>query len=92
MEKWVPGTVKRLADTSRSYIVKVSGGQEYRRNCRYLRKGPSQPAASVYTDDDKNIVMQPAEQSAVEESRETQAQEFPQTSSGRTIRTPARYQ
>ena len=27
-DKWVPGTVKRLADTPRSYIVRTPGGQE----------------------------------------------------------------
>ena len=26
-DKWVPGTVKRLADTTRSYIVWTPGGQ-----------------------------------------------------------------
>ena len=90
--KWVPGTVKGLADTPRSYIVRVPGGQELRRNRRHLRKGSLQPAASVHTDDDDDIAMQPAERSVVEDPSETQAQEFSQTSRGRTIRTPARYQ
>jgi len=30
VNKWVPGTVKRLADTPRSYIVRLPGAQEYR--------------------------------------------------------------
>ena len=91
-DKWVSGTVKRLADTPRSYIVRTPDGQEYHRNCRHLRKAPSQPAAAIDTDDNNNVTTQPVEQAVVEEPSEIQPQEFPQTSRGHTIHTPARYQ
>ena len=93
-DKWVPGTVKRLADTPRSFILRTPGGQEYRRNRRHFRKAPlaSQPAAAIDSDDDNNFTTQPVEQAVVQEPSETQPQEFPQTSRGCTIHTPARYQ
>ena len=88
--EWIPGTVKRLAGTPRSYIVEGPGGREYQRNRRHLRKAPQFPITSGVDDDNDDTTTQPAEQETVEQPDSPPPPGV--TSSGRTIRVPSRYQ
>ena len=71
--EWVPGTVKGLAGTPRSYIVvgPAAGGREYQQNCRHLRKTVQYPTKSTDVDDD-DIAIQPVVQEALEQPSVTQ--------------------
>lgn len=61
------GTVKRLADTPRSYIVEGLSGQEYCRNHKHLRKAPTQlSTATSVNDDDVDVTEQPLDQPIVQ--------------------------
>ncbi len=88
--RWVPGVVICKADTPRSYIVKGPNGHEYRRNRKHLRK----VAESVPETMDMDIPCDNSEQQAIvtEHPDELPVTNNERTPSGRTVKTPRRYQ
>ena len=95
--EWVPGTVKGLAGTPRSYIVAGPGGREYRRNRKHLRKACPQSTISTSVDDENDDVpIRPVEQDTIEQDagnnhNDTGAPPQLVTSRERVVRVPARY-
>ena len=88
--RWVPGVVVRQAETPRSYIVKGPSGHEYRRNRKHLRKVAESVPMNIYMD----IPCDDSEQQAnvTEPSDEPPVTNNDRTLSGRTVKTPRRYQ
>ena len=72
--EWRPAKVIEIADTPRSYLVKMSDGGVYRRNRRHLHKDTSQDQFDQYADVEINTeVNQPSgEQNQQLESVEDQ--------------------
>ena len=95
--EWIPGTVKGLAGTPRSYIVVGPGGREYRRNRKHLRKVCPQLTISTSVDDENDEVpIHPVEQDTIEQDignnhNDTDAPPQLVTSRGRVVRAPTKY-
>ena len=90
--EWIPGTVKRLAGTPRSYVVEVPGDREYRRNRRHLKKVCLQLTTSTSVD----VPTFPAEQDMIEQDKSDNHNDIdapPQlvTLRGCVVKVPTRY-
>ena len=88
--RWVPGVVVRQAETPHSYMVKGPSGHEYRRNRKHLRKVVESVPVPIYID---NTYGDPPPQAiSANDPNDSPSIGSNQSSGGRIIRAPRRYQ
>ena len=93
------GVVVRLTDTPRSYIVRGHNGQEYRCNCKHLRRVDKKQVIPSVDDDDEDYENESTDQAKQAQdsielpaSADTMSEEPVRTSRGRIVKEPTRYQ